>query len=419
MKKILVIDESTLVRNYLVKKLEEYGFEVAVAVNGLDGASKLRTKTPDLVIMDYFLSRTSSIELLEKKKADPNVANIPVIMASTKIDRQKLVQVSKYNVKKFFTKPIRIDSLLKTVSELLGVEVTLDDTPCIIEAHFNEEILFIEVAQGLNKEKIELLRYKIEELLDLYQVRVPKVLLMMVGVDVTANDSLKLATLLNTVVEYTRAKPRDIKILTNNDFVTRYVGGNEDYQDIEITNALDKAITSLLGGKAGDVMDQRRGVVQDQFLQASSPRKEGGESLQMKFEGERLEHPDLADVSEGRRIIVVDDDMVIRELIKAAFSDTKFEIETYEDGRSFVENAEVENADLVFLDLMMPEMNGFEVLKVMKERQVKVPIIVLSALSKRESVVEALKFGVKSYVIKPLKPEWIRKKATEVLALSF
>ncbi|MFP4430087.1 MAG: response regulator [Spirochaetota bacterium] len=419
MKKILVIDESTLVRNYLVKKLEEYGFEVAVAVNGLDGASKLRSETPDLVIMDYFLSRTSSIELLEKKKADPNVAHIPVIMASTKIDRQKLVQVSKYNVKKFFTKPIRIDSLLKTVSELLGVEVTLDDSPCIIEAHFNDEILFIEVAEGLNKEKIELLRYKIEELLDLYQVRVPKVLLMMVGVDITANDSLKLATLLNTVIEYSRAKPRDIKILTNNDFVTRYVGGNEDYKDIEVTNALDKAITSLLGGKAGDVMDQRRGVVQDQFLQASSPRKEGSESFQMKFEGERLEHPDLAEVSEGRRIIVVDDDMVIRELIKAAFSDTKFEIETYEDGRTFVENADVKNADLVFLDLMMPEMNGFEVLKVMKERQVKVPIIVLSALSKRESVVEALKFGVKSYVIKPLKPEWIRKKATEVLALSF
>lgn len=191
--------------------------------------------------MDYFLSRTSSIELLEKKKADPNVANIPVIMASTKIDRQKLVQVSKYNVKKFFTKPIRIDSLLKTVSELLGVEVTLDDTPCIIEAHFNDEILFIEVADGLNKEKIELLRYK----------------LMMVGVDITANDSLKLATLLNTVIEYTRAKPRDIKILTNNDFVTRYVGGNEEYKDIEITNALDKAITSLLGGKAGDVMRLR------------------------------------------------------------------------------------------------------------------------------------------------------------------
>ena len=419
MKKILVIDESTLVRSYLAKKLEEYGFEVVVAVNGLDGATKLRGETPDLVIMDFFLSRTSSIELLEKKKSDPNVANIPVIMASTKIDRQKLVQVSKYNVKKFFNKPIRIDSLLKTVSELLGVEVTLDDTPCIIEAHFNDDILFIEVAQGLNKEKIELLRYKIEELLDLYEVRVPKVLLMMGGVEVTANDSLKLSTLLNTVLEYTKAKPKDIKILTNNDFITRYVQGNEDYEGIEVTNALDKAISSLLGGKAGDVMDQRRGVVQDQFLQASSPRKEGGESFQMKFEGERVERPDLSEVSEGRRIIVVDDDMVIRELIKAAFSDTKFEIETYEEGRTFVEQADVDGADLVFLDLMMPEMNGFEVLKTLKERQTKTPVIVLSALSKRESVIEALKFGVKSYVIKPLKPEWIRKKATEVLALSF
>ncbi len=419
MKKILVIDESTLVRDYLVKKLEEYGFEVAVAVNGLDGASKMRIEMPDLVIMDYFLSRTSSIELLEKKKSDPNVSNIPVIMASTKIDRQKLVQVAKYNVKKFFNKPIKIDSLLRTVSELLGVEVTLDDTPCIIEAHFNDDILFIEVAQGLNKEKIELLRYKIEELLDLYEVRVPKVLLMMVGVEVTANDSLKLATLLNTVIEYTRAKPRDIKILTNNEFVTRYISGNDDYNEIEVADALDKAISSLLGDKAGSVMDQRRGVVGDEFLRASSPRKEGGESFQMKFEGERLEHPDLADVSEGRRIIVVDDDMVIRELIKAAFSDTKFQIETYEDGRTFVEAADVESADLIFLDLMMPEMNGFDVLKVLKEREVSVPIIVLSALSKRESVVEALKFGVKSYVIKPLKPEWIRKKATEVLALSF
>jgi DNA-binding response OmpR family regulator len=419
MKKILVIDESTLVRSYLAKKLEEYGFEVEVAVNGLDGATKLRAEMPDLVIMDYFLSRTSSIELLEKKKSDPNVANIPVIMASTKIDRQKLVQVSKYNVKKFFNKPIRIDSLLKTVSELLGVEVTLDDTPCIIEAHFNDDILFIEVAQGLNKEKLELLRYKIEELLDLYEVRVPKVLLMMGGVEVTANDSLKLATLLNTVLEYTKAKPKDIKILTNNDFVTRYVQGNEDYEGIEVTTALDKAISSLLGGKAGDVMDQRRGVVQDQFLQASAPRKEGGESFQMKFEGERVERPELAEVSEGRRIIVVDDDMVIRELIKAAFSDTKFEIETYEEGRTFVEQADLDGADLIFLDLMMPEMDGFEVLKKLKERQNKTPVIVLSALSKRESVIEALKFGVKSYVIKPLKPEWIRKKATEVLALSF
>jgi DNA-binding response OmpR family regulator len=60
MKKILLIDESPLFRDYLTKKLSEQRFEVIQAVNGLDGGLKLRSELPDLVIMDYFLSRKSS-----------------------------------------------------------------------------------------------------------------------------------------------------------------------------------------------------------------------------------------------------------------------------------------------------------------------------------------------------------------------
>ena len=200
-KRILVIDESALFRDFLQQKLQEYGFEVEAAVNGLDGWSKLRGDPPDLVVMDYYLSRVSSVELLQKKQEDKNVAAVPVIMASARIDREKIIQVARYNVRKFFTKPIKIDALLNTVSELLGVKLDLDNTPSIIEAHFNDEILFIEVAQGLNQEKIELLRYKIKELLELYEVKNPKVLLMMSSIEVTAQDSLKLATLIQNIVE--------------------------------------------------------------------------------------------------------------------------------------------------------------------------------------------------------------------------
>jgi DNA-binding response OmpR family regulator len=54
---------------------------------------------------------------------------------------------------------------------------------------------------------------------------------------------------------------------------------------------------------------------------------------------------------------------------------------------------------------MMPEMNGFQVLEQVNARGGETPpIIVLSALSKRETVIDALKYGVKSYIIKPLKP---------------
>ena len=167
MKKVLVIDESQLFRDYLKKKLQDYGFEVELAVSGLDGSSKLRSVMPDLLITDYNLSRKSALDLLKEKHADPNTRDIPVIMASAKVGRDALMQVAAYNVRKFLMKPIRVDALLKALSETLGVEVAIDTTPCIVEAHVNEDILFIEVAQGLNREKIDLLRYKIHELLDL------------------------------------------------------------------------------------------------------------------------------------------------------------------------------------------------------------------------------------------------------------
>ncbi len=419
-KRILVIDESSLFREFLKQKLEEYGFEVDVAVNGLDGWSKLRADPPDLVVMDYYLSRISSLELLQKKADDKNVAPVPVIMASARIDRDKIIQVARYNVRKFFTKPIKIDALLNTVAELLGVKLDLDNTPSIIEAHFNDEILFIEVAQGLNREKIELLRYKIKELLELYEVKTPKVLLMMSSIEVTPQDSLKLATLIQNIVEYSGARPANIKILTNSDYVQRYVEKSDDFSDIEVTNNLEVAMDGLLGRKAGSYMDSESRTVQQEFLTASAPKKEGGETINMKFEGERTQDFHLNDLGSNIKLAVVDDDFVIQELIKTAFSDTEFQVGTYGNGAEFLADYPSREYDLVFLDLMMPEMNGFQVLEEVNSRGgEKPPIIVLSALSKRETVIDALKYGVKSYIIKPLKPEWIRKKATEVLKLNF
>ncbi len=416
MKKILVIDESALFRDFLAKKLGEYGFEVSVAVNGLDGAVKVRQQTPDLVIMDYYLSRSSSLEVLEKIRQDPNTANVPVIMASAKVDRDKLLQVAQFQVKKFFTKPIRIDTLLKAVSEVLGVQVEMDNTPCIIEAHVNDEIVFVEVAQGLNKEKIELLRYKIKELLSLYDLQQVKMLVMMSNVDISPDDSIKLGTLMNTVLQY--AKPRNVRILTNSEFVGSYVAGREDMSEIVVTNNLETAMDGLLGRKTGTYIDPSRKVVQQEFLQVKAPKKEGGESIDMKFDGEKAVF-DLHDLDENLTIVVVDDDLVIQELIRTAFSDTPFNIKVYGNGREFINDPDAASADLIFLDLMMPEMDGFQVLQELKTRTTSLPIIVLSALSQRETVVKALKLGVKSYMIKPLKPSAVLTKATEILKLSF
>lgn len=419
MKKILVVDESSLFRDFLGSKLGEFGFEVVTAVNGLDGSAKLRRETPDLLIMDYYLSRMSAMELLTKKSEDPNTGSIPVILATGKIDREQLVQVAKLGASKVFTKPIRIDALVKTISELLGVSLNIDDTPCIIEAHFNDQILFVEVAQGLNREKIELLKYKIVELMELYEARSPKVLIIMSSIDVDVEDSIKLGALLNSVLEHTNAKPRQVKILTNSEYVREFVSARSDYAGIEVTDNLEQAMDGLLGKKADAFRDKESDTVDSDFLQASAPKKEGKETIDIRFQGDRSSEFDLNNIGREVSVAIVDDDFVIRELVKAVLLDTGFKILEYENGRQFIEDPNAAAVDLIFLDLMMPEMDGFQVMAELQKRKNTTPVIVLSALSQRETVVRALQNGVSSYIIKPLDPDAVQNKVREILKANF
>jgi len=421
-KKILIVDESSLFRDYLAKKLES-SFEVVQGSSGLDAIVKMRNEVPDLVIMEYYLSRKSCMEVLQEKKEDPNTAPIPVIIVSGKLDADAIKELAQHGIKKIFTKPIKLDVLLNTVGEIFNVSVDIDETPCIIEAHFNDEIMFLEIAQGLNTEKIELLKYKISELLQLYDVKAPRVLIMLSSIELTEKDSKKLELLLMTVLETGRTKGKFIKILTNSPFVREFVTSRPEFSDIGVTDNLNSAMDDLLGLKPDSYAHDE--VVQDKLLRTTTPRNGGEqkESFQLRFEDEKKVSPMEKLESIGSRqvsIAIVDDDLVIRELVKTIFSETDWETVVYENGKEFVADTGKRKFDLVFLDLMMPEMNGFQVLQYLREKKIEFPIIVFSALSHKERVVKAVVgCGVHSYLIKPLKPEQVMQKAVEILGRNF
>ena len=131
-KNVLIIDESDLFREYLKDRLTASGLSVEAAINGLDGAVKLRNGLPDLVIMDYSLSRRSCKELLEEKNKNPNTAGIPVVLTAQKIEKNRLLELVPYNIKRVIMKPVKIDGLFATLSELLGLKLEVDATPCVI-----------------------------------------------------------------------------------------------------------------------------------------------------------------------------------------------------------------------------------------------------------------------------------------------
>ncbi len=422
MKHVLVIEESPLLREYLRLKLSENGLDVSIAINGLDGMTKIRNILPDLVILDYHLTRQSSLEVLAEKKKNPNTAPIPVVVTAQRLDQKRIIELVNYNVKKVFTKPIKIDALFNTLSELLDVKFQLDDTPCIVEAHVNDDIVFVEIAQGLNREKLDLLRFKIAELMELYEIRTPKVLVMMSDLKLGYGDGPNLQKMLVTVESASRAKHRNIRILTKDPFVSQFVKGQKEYADIEVVSNLQFAMEGLLSelDPKMEFGEKKAEIIGDRILSSTGGSRE--ESVLLKFDAEMKKAPNLSDIKEfGKSLTIaaVDDDFVIQELLKATFAEIGATVRTFDDGADFLEVAGKEEFDLVFLDLLMPKVSGFEVLSVLKSNETKMPIIVLSAVTARDAVVKSFQAGVKSYLVKPLKPEAIFKKAVEILRPNF
>lgn len=112
-----------------------------------------------------------------------------------------------------------------------------------------------------------------------------------------------------------------------------------------------------------------------------------------------------------RRILVVDDDDVIREGLKRIFAGEGYEVSTFSAGQAAIASLQQERFDLVVTDLKMPGMNGIEVMKGIRVLQPEIPIIIITGYATVETAVEAMKEGAVDYIAKPFTPEDICAKA--------
>ena len=422
MKHILIIDETPLFRDYLKLKLEDNNaVEVSIGISAMDGISKMKNLVPDLIILDYHLGRQGFMEVLKQKKTSPNTVNTPVIILAQRIDQKRLIELVPYNVKKIFTKPVKIDALFVTLSELLGLQFNIDESPGIVEVHVNDSIIFVEIAKGLNRDKLDLLRFKIMELIELYDIRVPKVIVMLSDIKLGFADAPNMQKLLETILQASRAKLNYIRILTNDDFVRQFIQGKKEYSGIEVVSNLQYAMDGLLAeiDKGTEYAEKNAEIISDKLLRAKTT--DAGEAMALKFDADaRNATFELMKQSlQNLRIAVVDDDFIIQEMIKNTFEKTGAVVSTFSDGEEFLAAVDTKDFDLAFLDLNMPKTDGYEVLKALQARSIRYPIIVLSAVVQRDLMIKAFQMGIKSYLVKPLKPEDIFRKSIEIMKANF
>jgi DNA-binding response OmpR family regulator len=119
------------------------------------------------------------------------------------------------------------------------------------------------------------------------------------------------------------------------------------------------------------------------------------------------------------RILVVDDEKEIRDLIARYLSRELFEVDTAPDGRTALSYAEENEYHLMVLDVMMPGMDGFELLTALRDRDIETPILFLTARRSDGDVIQGLGMGADEYMTKPFSPAVLTARVKALLRLHF
>jgi len=119
LKKVLVVDDSDIIRNQVIRALSPAGFEIVEAVDGAAGLVTARANTDlAIIVLDVNMPIMGGIEMLERLKEDQRTAAIPVLLLTTEGQEALIARAKKAGAKGWMVKPVKPEMLLKAVQGL-------------------------------------------------------------------------------------------------------------------------------------------------------------------------------------------------------------------------------------------------------------------------------------------------------------
>ena len=119
-KKILIVDDSKAIRQSISYVLEQNGYQVAEAEDGLDALERLEAAPVDLIITDVNMPNMNGIELIEAVRADTRAAAVPILVLTTESGSSVLEKGKAAGASGWIVKPFSTDKLVAAVSKVLG-----------------------------------------------------------------------------------------------------------------------------------------------------------------------------------------------------------------------------------------------------------------------------------------------------------
>ena len=129
--------------------------------------------------------------------------------------------------------------------------------------------------------------------------------------------------------------------------------------------------------------------------------------------------PDMAKVA-GKKVLVVDDEKFVRELIKIKLGRCGLAVIEATNGVEAIETARSVKPDIILMDVMMPKMNGFEACEKLKSdpETARIPIVMLTARGEQANLEKGLSLGATDYMSKPFSPQKLAELVIEILQRS-
>ncbi len=116
-KVVMMVEDDEFLGDLLARKLVKEGAELVHALNGADAFSRLEQKIPDVMTLDMILPGMSGYEILEKLKADPKYAQIPVLMLTNLSQKEDIEKTQKLGVKEFLVKSLyTLDEIIEKIA---------------------------------------------------------------------------------------------------------------------------------------------------------------------------------------------------------------------------------------------------------------------------------------------------------------
>ncbi len=115
---VLIVDDDRDIRETLQEILEQEGYEVATAKNGLDALGTARDERPAMILLDLFMPVMDGLEFRRRQLLDPDLAGIPVIVVSAAAGVED--SIGSLGVAGHLEKPLRIEQLFELVARYCG-----------------------------------------------------------------------------------------------------------------------------------------------------------------------------------------------------------------------------------------------------------------------------------------------------------